>query len=261
MQYRKFPILLILICLFMAAAAGCSGDDGPGTADGIPDNAGAAVQTYSQIVLASYEDSLAEAQALDTALQALITTPSTGNLEAARTAWLDSREPYLQTEVYRFYDGPIDNPTDGPEGLLNAWPLDEAYIDYVDGDATAGIINDTSVTIDASTLESLNEQGGEENIATGYHAVEFLLWGQDFNDGGPGDRPHTDYLVGGGGSADNQDRRGTYLTTVSTMLVGHLEGLVSAWAAGDSGNYRMEFESVEPKEALRRIMLQRQHAS
>jgi len=245
----------------MAAAAGCSGDDGPGTADGIPDNAGAAVQTYSQIVLASYEDSLAEAQALDTALQALITTPSTGNLEAARTAWLDSREPYLQTEVYRFYDGPIDNPTDGPEGLLNAWPLDEAYIDYVDGDATAGIINDTSVTIDASTLESLNEQGGEENIATGYHAVEFLLWGQDFNDGGPGDRPHTDYLVGGGGSADNQDRRGTYLTTVSTMLVGHLEGLVSAWAAGDSGNYRMEFESVEPKEALRRIMLQRQHAS
>ena len=81
--------------------------------------------------------------------------------------------------------------TDGPEGLINAWPLDEAYIDYVEGDPAAGVVNDpdTYPTIDAELLTSLNEQGGEANISTGWHAIEFLLWGQDLSTDGPGDAP------------------------------------------------------------------------
>ncbi|MEL6349164.1 MAG: imelysin family protein, partial [Myxococcota bacterium] len=185
--------------VWIAAAlliTGCGDDDDKDTTTGDefswPSQTGEAVSTYAEIVRASYEDSVTTAQTLDVALQALVDDPSQPTLDAARQAWLDSREPYLQTEVYRFYDGPIDNPNDGPEGLLNAWPLDEQYIDYVDGDADAGIVNGED-TIDAATLESLNEVGGEKNIATGYHAIEFLLWGQDFNPDGPGIRPHTDY--------------------------------------------------------------------
>jgi putative iron-regulated protein len=137
--------------------------------------------------------------------------------------------------------------------LINAWPLDEAYIDYVEGDDEAGIINDPSVEISAPELESLNEQGGEQNIATGFHAVEFLLWGQDEpNNLVPGDRPHTDYVTGGDGTAQNQDRRGEYLRTVSGMLVGHLEGLVEAWAP--DADYRVELESIAPNDALTRIL-------
>jgi putative iron-regulated protein len=145
-------------------------------------------------------------------------------MSAAKQAWLDSRDPYLQTEVYRVYDGPIDTPDDGPEGLLNAWPLDEQYIDYVVGDDDAGIINGDD-TIDAATLEGLNEVGGEKNVATGYHAVEFLLWGQDLSETGPGERSYTDYVRDGSGTAANQDRRGTYLNVVGTMLVEHLSGV------------------------------------
>ena len=48
---------------------------------------------------------------------------------------------YSPTEVFRFYGGPIDD-DNGPEGLLNAWPLDEVFIDYVLGNPDAGIIND-----------------------------------------------------------------------------------------------------------------------
>ena len=240
--------LALVSTLCTAGWAGC------GDSDGIPANAGAAVQTYARIVRASYEDSLTRARDLDTALQAFTAGPSATTLGSARTAWLAAREPYLQTEVYRFYDGPIDNPTDGPEGLINAWPLDEAYIDYVEGDTSAGIINDTSVTIDAATLESLNEQGGEENIATGYHAIEFLLWGQDRRNDGPGDRPHTDYLTDGSGTASNQARRGQYLSAVSSLLLEDLEQLEDAWAPSTPSNYRASFESAEPKEALRRIL-------
>lgn len=208
-----------------------------------------AVNTYAKIVHASYEDSLTSAQALQTAVDALVANPSEATLAAAKTAWLESREPYLQTEVYRFYDGPIDNAETGPEGLLNAWPLDESYIDYTVDNATAGVINDSSQTIDAETLASLNEVGGDDNIATGYHAIEFLLWGQDTSDDGPGNRPHTDYMDG----AANYERRGLYLKTVAAMVVSDLQTLVDAWAP-DADNYRKEFEAAGSKEGLRRIL-------
>lgn len=244
------PQTLVLVSTLCTAGwAGCGDSRG-----GIPANAGAAVQTYARIVRASYEDTLTRTRDLDTAVQAFIAGPSATTLASARTAWLAAREPYLQTEVYRFYDGPIDNPTNGPEGFINAWPLDEAYIDYVEGDANAGVINDPSVTISAATLEGLNEQGGEENIATGYHAIEFLLWGQDRRTDGPGDRPYTDYLTDGNGTNSNQARRGLYLSTVSSILLGHLEQLEDAWAPGTPSNYRASFESIEPKESLRRLL-------
>jgi putative iron-regulated protein len=176
-------------------------------------------------------------------------------LGAARRAWLAAREPYLQTEVYRFYAGPIDNPVDGPEGLLNAWPLDENYIDYTVDDAAAGIVNDLEQEISADAIAGLNEGGGEKNISTGYHAIEFLLWGQDRSETGPGDRPYTDYLTDGSGTAENQDRRGTYLGTVSSLMLENLGALVDAWDANSgTENYRHEFLDVEPEESLRRIL-------
>jgi len=198
------------------------------------------VANYAEIAEASYADSIETAETLDAAIQALVADPSEATLTAAREAWLDSREPYLQTEVYRFYDGPIDNPEDGPEGLLNAWPLDENYIDYVDGDADAGIVNGTD-TIDAASLEELSGKGGESNVATGYHALEFLLWGQDFSDDGPGARPYTDYLTDGSGTAANQDRRGQYLTVASALMLKHLNQVHTAWK--DGADYRSSFES------------------
>ena len=241
-----------LLCV--CSLVGCDADsdtEGGGSSTFIwPANTAAAVEQYAEIVDASYADSQLTAEALNSSLRALIMSPSEGTLEAAKQAWLASREPYLQTEVYRFYDGPIDNPENGPEGLINAWPLDENYIDYVSDDPNAGVINNGG-PIDAATLESLNEQGGEANIATGYHAIEFLLWGQDLNDNGPGERPYTDYVTDGSGTATNQDRRGQYLTVVGEMLVGHLAMVHAQWMT--NGVYRSTFVADE-QEAFRMIL-------
>ena len=168
------------------------------------DAAQATVDHYAAGVHAAYEASLESATELDAAIDAFLADPTDETLDAAKQAWLTARDDYGLTEAFRFYGGPIDNETDGPEGLINAWPLDEAYIDYVEGDATAGVVNDpdTYPTIDAEVLTSLNEQGGEANISTGWHAIEFLLWGQDLSTDGPGERPVTDYTT-----ADNADRR------------------------------------------------------
>lgn len=244
---------------FLFALGSCTSGDGdeggnePLTADEVAPIA----ENYATIIEASYAESRASAQTLRDALDDLVATPSDATLTAARDAWLAAREPYGQTEVYRFYDGPIDTPDGGPEGQLNAWPMDEAYLDYVDGMPDAGIINDpaTYPTIDSTLIASLNEQGGETNIATGYHAIEFLLWGQDLDPAGAGARPATDYDTSGMGTATNQDRRGTYLQAAGDLLLADLDGLLVAWDPAAAANYRTEFLAAAPEEIVRRIML------
>jgi putative iron-regulated protein len=118
----------------------------------------------------------------------------------------------------------------------------------------AGIINRSDIPISKEGLGALNEEGGETNISTGYHAIEFLLWGQDLSADGPGTRPYTDYVPQGNGSAVPQQRRGHYLLTVTELLVEDLGELVQAWAPDRSGNYRAALMQGDPQEALRKIL-------
>ena len=132
----------------------------------------------------SYQAAVAAAQSLDQAVDELLANPGDATLAAAREAWVKARQPYLQTEVFRFYDGPIED----VEGQINAWPMNEAAIDYVKDDPKAGLINsDKDLTIDA--IKAANQADDEANVTTGWHAIEFLLWGQDFSTDGPGARP------------------------------------------------------------------------
>jgi len=237
----------IAATLAVLVIAGCGGDDAADSTEVVTEVVGA----YADGVHASYAASLESATAMDDAIDAFVAAPSQATMDAARQAWLDARDDYGLTEAFRFYGGPIDDEDSGPEGLINAWPMDEAYVDYVEGNPEAGIVNDpeTYPTIDAALLTELNESGGETNISTGWHAIEFLLWGQDLDESGPGDRPVTDYT-----EADNAARRATYLAVASDLLLTHLQGLVDAWAPDVSDNYRSEFLALDPTMALTNIV-------
>ena len=145
------------------------------------------VHHYAALVHASYADTLAAARNLQASVRAFVAGPDAARLESARKAWLEAREWYGQTEAFRFYGGPIDD-DNGPEGRINAWPMDESYVDGVEGKPDAGLINNRKFIITKRALAAQNERGGEENIATGWHAIEFLLWGQDTSANGPGNR-------------------------------------------------------------------------
>lgn len=224
-----------------------------------PDGARAAepdeiVATYADIAMAKYQDSLTTAQALQTAVAALIADPSDTTLLAARDAWIAARVPYMQTEVYRFGNAIIDD----WEGRVNAWPLDKGLIDYVDAGyvqseenplTTLNVIATPKFTlsgteIDATAItpdliaDTLQEADGiEANVASGYHASEFLLWGQDLNGTGPGAgaRPFTDYLQGEGCTGGNCDRRADYLRAATDLLVADLEEMAGNWDDGGAG--------------------------
>ena len=248
-----FALLFILVLAFSACASEPEPTAAPAaapdpTVETIDIDAlkRSVVETYAAGAHESYSRSLASAKALDAAVDNFLADPSQHRLDAAKHAWLRARDDYGVTEIYRFYEGPIDNEVDGPEGLINAWPLDESYIDYVEGYPDAGIINmpDEYSTIDAELLVSLNEESGEENVSTGWHAIEFLLWGQDMNPDGPGYRPVEDYTTN-----PNADWRSAYLAVASDVLVGHLQDMVDAWAPGQS-DYRAEFVAKDSDAAI-----------
>ena len=210
------------------------------------------LDTYSDMAAAKYADSLTSAKVLQTAINALVADPSAENLGAAKEAWLAARVPYQQTEVFRFGNAIVDD----WEGKVNAWPLDEGLIDYVDASyggptdenaaATLNVIANASFTlssetVDASTItpalleETLQEADGvEANVATGYHAIEFLLWGQDLNGhgSGAGNRPWTDYAQGEACTNGNCDRRAEYLVAATNLLISDLEWMAAQWTDG-----------------------------
>lgn len=195
------------------------------------------IKNYSALVFANYEDILTVAQDLQKTIQSFVAQPSANGLDAARKTWITARESYGQSEAFRFYGGPIDD-AKGPEGRLNAWPMDEAYVDYVKGKPNAGLINNRKMAITKASLARNNARGGDENISTGWHAIEFLLWGQDLSADGPGNRSFEDYVDN---KLPNADRRRQYLTVVTELLVDDLRYLVTAWTPGKR-NYRERFE-------------------
>ena len=229
------------------------------------------INHYADLALAAYSDALSEARELRGQIDALLAQPNAETLAAARQAWRDARVPYMQTEVFRFGNAVVDE----WEGQVNAWPLDEGLIDYVADDyqavmgnpgARANIIASQSLKIgeqqldlselNADLLASLNELGGSEvNVATGYHAIEFLLWGQDLNgtDAGAGERPATDFATGEAATGGHNDRRRDYLTVVTDLLISDLEAMVAEWQP-DQDNYRADLAADSVENGLRKML-------
>ncbi|MCR9366136.1 imelysin family protein [Vibrio antiquarius] len=230
------------------------------------------VEHYADVAHAVFADSVTTAKTLDVKIDEFLKSPSAYKLEEVKQAWLDSRVPYQQSEVFRFGNAIVDD----WEGQLNAWPLDEGLIDYVATDyqyelgnegAAANIIANTSLQIGASKLDvskitpellaDLNEVGGSEaNVASGYHAIEFLLWGQDLNgtNAGAGQRAYTDFVVGSECTNGHCDRRGEYLKAAADLLVQDLEWMEKQWSAEVKGNYRETLLNDSADNGLRKML-------
>lgn len=231
----------------------------------------AVVKTYADIAEAVYDDSLITARALDVSIDAFIAAPSEDGLKAAKAAWLAARVPYQQSEVFRFGNPIVDD----WEGRVNSWPLDEGLIDYVaasygaesDENAlfTANVIASQKLMVDGKEVDAsvltpefisgtLQEAGGiEANVASGYHAIEFLLWGQDLNGtkSGAGARPYTDYAKDGCTNG-NCERRAQYLASVTNLLIKDLEEMAANWA--DGGAARKTLVEGDPQAGISAIL-------
>ena len=329
MKYKKLAWLVagaMSVSMLGACGGGSSGggsSDDREAGDGLEislENVRKVLNTNAQIAYATYSDSVSTAKDLQEALEDFRADPTEATLLAAKKAWLTAREPYGQTEVYRFRDSPIDD-EDGPEGDINAWPLGEALIDdvinvagtdFTDAqtgvDSSAAIIDDGDVDYEGgeniinSTVEisealiskTATEAADERDVISGYHAIEFLLWGQDLKTADSlttdeekvtdglnledrdeavksvdtagdlptgGQRPITDFQPGYVSSEEYDDtvasqRRHKYLEVAVAKLIADLESVRDEWAT--DGDYRATFTTVnsisEGREKLTEIL-------
>jgi len=247
-----------LFLAFSAALLASTSLAATGIAQAAAPDPKAILTNYANIGEAGYADAVTGAENLKKAVDTFLSAPTDANLKAARKAWVDARVPYMQTEAFRFGNPEIDD----LEGNVNSWPLDEGLIDYVDAGSygtksdsnplyTLNIIANKSLkignkTVDASTINedlisSLEEAGDNEaNVSIGYHAVEFLLWGQDLNGTGPGagNRPASDYDTKAC-THDNCDRRADYLRAATNLLIEDLKKMEAVFAADGTARKRL----------------------
>lgn len=212
-------------------------------------------QTYLELGERAYGEAARRAVVFAGRIEDFLAEPSAERLDRAREEWVHARHAYSQTEIFRFNDGPIDAPaqdgrSEGPEMHINAWPVDEATIDYVVGNARAGLIQARDFPLDQSSIRDRDQSTDESAVTMGWHAIEFLLWGQDMNTRGPGQRSHRDYAPG-----DRvRDRRRQYLRTVTAALVDDIQAVAAQWRDDGSANYRAQLEQTAAIEVVGRAL-------
>ena len=199
--------------------------------------------SYADLVSHYYNAVALSTKEMNDAIIKFIQAPDNNSLINAKNKWIEARIVYGITEAFRFYGGPIDGVNkygeEGPEGLINAWPLNEAYIDYVQGNPKSGIINNMSIEINAETIIAANMSEDDADVSTGWHAIEFLLWGQDFSLETAGIREASDYLP----TNEVNVRRRAYLVATSTLLLEHVNWLAEQWS--ENGEGRKSFIAKE----------------
>ncbi|MFL2683519.1 MAG: imelysin family protein [Alphaproteobacteria bacterium] len=199
------------------------------------DSINSLANSYANLVSHYYNEVSLSTQEMHNAIIKFVQAPDNNSLTNAKNKWIAARSIYGITEAFRFYGGPIDGVNkygeEGPEGLINAWPLNEAYIDYVKGSPNAGIINNLSLEINNDTIIAANMSEDDADVSTGWHAIEFLLWGQDFSLETAGIREASDYLP----TNEINIRRRAYLVATSALLLEHINWLSMEWLENGEG--------------------------
>lgn len=213
-----------------------------------------------------YQDAWTLSKRLSSIIRLFVEEPTVSHMVAARKAWLNARETYLLTRVYQTAINSLEQDAKQEDiqqvyTRIEGWPIKEAAIDYVandiDGDVGFPLVlggkpfnliaaEEALPALNSTVLEEL--QNKQEQVLTGFHVIEFLLWGQDLNqdltanpirDASPGQRSLADYFsVQEQGLCRSGDkvvaftvcqRRAELLVAVADLLVDDLYNIMSAW--------------------------------
>jgi putative iron-regulated protein len=122
-------------------------------------------------------------------------SPNATTLATLRAHWRQAYSDFLKTRFFGFL--PISDPPDwqrqhignrGTLALLDTWPIEGGYIDYLPEYPYSGIVNDLTLELSADSLLSQHGLSDVSSASLGFHPMEFLLWGAD------GQRSASDYL-------------------------------------------------------------------
>lgn len=128
------------------------------------------------------------AQVMDSKLASFMYHPNPMSQEEITQSWRQAYDDFLYTLIFSYL--PIQDPPDWhTQGIsyddlliqLDSWPIEGGYIDYIPGYPFSGIVNDLALDIDEKNLRSQHGFTDPTNASLGYHAIEFMFWGQEGN--------------------------------------------------------------------------------
>ncbi|WP_250656624.1 imelysin family protein [Alkalimarinus coralli] len=191
-----------------------------------------------------FSSTCSTAEQLQRSIERFLSTPSQKGLTEAKQAWASAHQHYLATQLFRNINiqHPIlDKSTTDPVQhsifiRIDQTPLLPGYLDQIEGYPKTGYVF-SSLPIDRQTLNKEHQFADTAYVALGFHAIEFLLWGET-------NRPFTDFLALStelkSGMTDNPDtfklRRSKLLALTTNLLVEDLKQLCNEWNI-DGGYY------------------------
>lgn len=277
-EAKRFTRVRLAICAgLLAALSGC--DDPEPQLAVAPVATNAATAEHSDDVIATtafiaftpalayaqLSDATQAAKALNDAIQTLLTTPNEKTLEAARLQWQATYSTYLKSVVFSYL--PIKSPKEWRKQhityrdlvfLIDPWPIEGGYVDYVEQHPFSGIVNDLTLEINADTVFNQHGLSDPSSASLGFQVLAFLLWGEQ------GQRQASDFdnhtntaaVVGDDTqktqpavvSVQNNPRRRALIKHVSDRLHHDLNHLKQRWQT--SGHYAQALVIMPPMQAL-----------
>jgi putative iron-regulated protein len=210
------------------------------------------VSNYSNIAETASRSALSQGVALKEAVSAFVKNPKAETHLLAKVSWMRARLPFLQSEFSRVIaeSGKVGSDI---SNRLNGWPIDPGHIDYTCLMAGGNIISSKEKypAITSELLRSMNLKAGESDFTTGYHVIEFLLWGEDLDKESSGKRSFKDYDKN---NSELAKRRADYLLACCELLIQDLKDLVFEWDTESKNNLRSSLESMPSDQAITKIL-------
>ncbi|WP_157678127.1 imelysin family protein [Oleiphilus messinensis] len=181
--------------------------------------------------------------AMDTHIIELVTAPSAEKLEASRKAWQTAHSlltaaklfQYLPVKHPELYSGSeLDPESTGEDNTNEAstkhslWvqldqaPLLPGYLDSVQGYPLSGLVH-SEMSLTREALLAQHQFADTYYVAVGFHALEFLLWGES------GARPISDFLVPETAEVSPEARRLRLIKIISSLAAEDTNRLCSIW--------------------------------
>jgi putative iron-regulated protein len=131
-------------------------------------------------------DASQSVQTLDSQLASFMYHPNPMSQAEIQQSWRLAYNSFLRSLIFSYL--PIQDPPDWQSqrigyshllAQLDSWPIEGGYIDYIQGYPFSGIVNDLTLDIDEDSIRSQHGFTDPSNASLGYHALEFMLWGND----------------------------------------------------------------------------------
>jgi putative iron-regulated protein len=172
--------------IFLAACTPKQPDELPKKGTSVNIDASAFAAQVDIVAYTSLSKASLSAQVMDSKLASFMYHPNPMSQEEVKQAWRQSYDDFLYSLVFSYL--PIQDPPDWHTQKiayndlllqLDSGDIEGGYIDYIPGYPFSGIVNDLTLAIDEDSIRSQHGFTDLTNASLGYHAIEFMFWGQE----------------------------------------------------------------------------------